>query len=339
MIPISLDAVPAMIDGGWRQSQPDDARGLLFDIDPREDVPSLPGPKVFLWEYMRSVNGGRLPPLNWQLTGSCVNGGAQNALTTLIGMECACLPDAEVFRLPFTLAAYGQSRGSNSGEGEGSRGDAMAQTLSEFGTVPIDDPSVTVRPAFCGPALVYDRAVELKFSAGRNTPDAIRQAAKAHTITYGVVRSADELEAELRKGRPCSFAGMWGGRMECSYEGTGENKVLMNYRSGEWSHQQSVLGMWLHATLGRIFYVQNQWYYPGDDLEVEYGGWGGSRYIVRIIKAGIAHSVHGKPAQGEPEGGYWISEKDADWQCRTGEVRSFKSFRGYGEGLLRAGGI
>lgn len=322
---------------GFIRSGPDDAKGLLFAHDVNEDVPELKGDKVFLWDFIRSVNGGKLPPYNWQLSGSCVNGGAQNALITLQGVEIACLPQPEVFKLPFTLCAYGASRAAigSTDEGEGSSGDAMAKALASVGTVPLD--TVAEQPHICGPALVYDRAVEFKYSSIRNHPAELKEACKKHTLTYGIVKTADEGERELRRGRPLTFAGDWGGLMECEYKG--EPRVLMSRHADSWSHQQSVTGFWNHPTLGRIFYVQNQWYNPGPDMEVEWQKMRRGQVVKRIIKAGTAISQHGEPANGEPQGGYWITAKDFEFQASTGEVRSLRLFQGYGDGFLRAGGI
>ncbi len=308
----------------------------LLSFSASEDVPEIRGEKVFLWEYLKSVNGGVNPPFNWQLTGSCVNGGAQNALQVLMGIEMACLPQPEVFQIPFTLMSYGISRYKSFGdasEGDGSTGDGMAKALRDDGTVPITDPEVP-KPHLCGPALVYDQSVEFRWSSVRNHPAGVKERAKAHRLDYIEVRSVDELEKELRRGRPCTFAGVWGGMMRCRLEGSPQ--VLMNRRATEWSHQQSVLGVWQHPTLGRIFYILNQWYMPGRDMEVQTSRDGS---VVRIIKAGTAISVHGETTQGEPPGGYWISERDADYQCRTGEVRSLKSYQGFSDGVLNFGNI
>lgn len=321
-------------DFGWRPAQPGawEALGMVEHIV-NEDVPMIEGNEVFLWEYLRGANGGIHPPKNWQLTGSCVNGGAQNALLTLLGIEIATLPDPESFEYPFTLISYGASRsaiGMNS-EGEGSSGDTMAKALATVGVTTIHDPSVP-QPHICGPALVYDAAIEYKFSSFRNAPADALARCKQHTIQYGNVRSADEAEAELRRYRPLTWCGDWGGLMQCEYKG--EPRVLMNRHATSWSHQQSCDGMLRHPTLGRIFHIMNQWYRPGSDMQVKIV----RNQIVQILKTGTAISVHGEPTLGESTGGYWIGEKDMDYQCRTGEVRSLRSLKGFG-GKLNPGNI
>jgi intein/homing endonuclease len=251
------------------------------------------------------------------LVHNCVNGGAQNTLLTLQGVEIATLPEAEAFEVPFTLPAYAQSRWDafrDASEGEGSTGDAMAKALAQGNTVSIDHPLVP-KPRFTGPAMTWTAAEELRWSSIRNIPDVVKTDGKKHPLKFGIVKSANELEKELRRGRPCTFAGNWGGLMRCPVE----EGVLLNRRASTWQHQQSVLGLWLHPKLGRLFFVLNQWYYEPNG-------------------PGSAVSVHGPVTNGEPAGGYWIREADADYQCRTGEVRSFYSLSGF-PGLIDFGAV
>ena len=176
------------------------------------------GNKVFLWLYLKFANGGTLPPMNWQVTGSGVNGGAQNCLMILHGIEVAMLRQPEAFKIPFTLAAYGYSRQTAYGEsqpGEGSDGNEMAAALCNYGTVAVgDDPDVPT-PTFCGPAFVYDRATELKWSGVSRHPAGIAERCKKHRLKSVPVTSADAAEAQLRRGRPLTWAGVWGGRVRC----------------------------------------------------------------------------------------------------------------------------
>jgi hypothetical protein len=297
------------------------------DVEP--DIPEIPGDYVALWEFERSVCG-KLLPNNWQFTGSCVNGGGYNALKARIGVEIANLGQPESYKLPFTLIAYGQSRYMafrDTSEGEGSSGDAMAKALQSVGVVDVDDPGVP-RPVICGPAICYDRATELKFSSIRNHPPEVLERCKKHTLSYVEVTSADQGVKELRRGRPMTFAGNWGGVMKCPVKGT--PAVLLMPHSDEWNHQQSVHAFWFHPTLGLIFYVLNNWYRPGPDMKVEMTRNG---QIIRVTQAGTAISSHGESLNGEPPGGYWILAKDFEYQCRTGEVRSLKGFTGFAGGI------
>jgi hypothetical protein len=308
------------------------------EADDTEDGIQISGPKVLLTDYARSLNRGDHLPFNWQLTGSCVNGGAQNAMAVRCFVEAALLPQqAERPEIPFTLFAYGQSRWDafrDNVEGSGSRGDAMAKAIATAGVLPIDYPGLPV-PHICGPCLVYDRAIELRFSAIRNHDPLLRGAAKQHNAKWGHVRGSSDAVAELRKGRPLTWAGDWGGLDVCRVE----QGLLLSERANTWQHQQSCLGFWGHPFLGLIFYIQNQWFYPdpAGTCEVEYIRERRGQSISRIITPGNCLSLHAPrgylPSNGEPIGGYWIREKDMDYQCRTGEVRSFYGFAGF-SGLI-----
>lgn len=306
-------------DFGFRPSDPA-LTAQVVEPFTDEDGVLVDGDKVFLWEYARIANGGKLPPYSMQVTGSCVNSGGQNAAITRIGVECVNLAAPEVFKVPFTLHAYGYSRHLYGWEspGEGSMGDGMARALQEVGVTTIDDPSVPKASIYKN-AFVYPENVEMQYSAWRNAPQAVRDAAKPHPFKYGSVGSLDEAEKELRRGRPLTWAGNWGGRMKGVYKGTGANRILWNGdRADTWNHQQSVHGMWKHPEFGRIWYVMNNWY---------------------SIQGGEAVPVHGAPANDEPPGGYWIGDTTMEYQIRTGEVRSLKDFSGFTKGLIRLGNV
>jgi hypothetical protein len=347
------------IDFGWRPSPPELLKATVPDADgkPRalftpvmaeEDVPSVEGDRVFLWEWVRAVVKGLgseltkvlgifagLPAMNWQFTGSCVNGGMYNALVYRAFCELAMLPQAESPMLPFTLMAYGRSRYDAFGdasEGDGSLGDAMAAAMAKYGAPPFNAPGLP--PAvFCGPATCYDRATEFRFSSVRNHSDAIMSAAKPYTITYGIVRDPDEAEAELRRLRPLTWAGDWGGQNRGVVNSDG---LLMMPRRETWNHQESVLGF-IRIGGKRYWRIQNQWFAGGSDMEIAYS----RGYIDRIIRPGVALPMHGEnPDAGfaGPAGGYYVTDADMAYQCRTGEVRSVKSFFGY-PGLLDMGRV
>lgn len=327
----SVGGRPVMMGGatewnfGLIPSDPVMTAQVTTPFDAGEEVPEITGDKVFLWEYARLANGGKLPPFSYQLTGSCVKSGAENAAIVRCAVECVTLAAPEVFIAPSTLAAYGYSRhllGMES-EGEGSSGDQMAQALRIIGANPQTDPLLP-RPNVTESAFYYTKAIELQYSSWRKVPQAVKDAAKPFTFKFGVVSTTEAAKKELRRGRPLTWAGNWGGRMECGYKGTGENRVLWNGgRSDTWNHQQSCLGFWEnHPDLGTIYYIQNNWFY-------------------KRTSGGELISVHGAPANGEPPGGYWISEADMQYQLlyRWGEVRSLMDFRGFTDGLISQGRI
>jgi hypothetical protein len=325
-----------VFDFGWRPSTDKTYGGTVVPHQATEDVPELAGDRILLTDFIQPALAAAGLPLmfNWQLTGSCVNGGAQDALIVRIGMDVAVLKQAEAFRYPFTLGSYGWSRHlmGDEREGEGSSGDLMARALRDFGATHIDDPAIPERPHFCGAALVYDRDVELKYSSARNG-QAVKGACSPYKITYGEVNNADDAVRELRRGRPLTWCGDWGGLTTVPEQ----NGVLLNHHSGSWSHQEACLGFWIHPQLGLIFWIQNQWWMPGSDMKVQYVMTREGRSIGKILQPGTAVPIHGMPRNGEPQGGYWIKPVDMNYQAKNGEVRSLISFEGYKDGTVSVG--
>lgn len=322
-----------IIDAGYAPSEPEQWDNILTGEDDDDGI-KLEGPRVVLSNYSKAANRGVQVPFNWQLTGSCVNGGGQSVATVRAGVEICLLPQAERMAVPFTLFAYGQSRYDafrDTTQGEGSTGAAMAKALDSCGVLPIDHPGLP-KPNICGPAIVYDRAVELAMSSVKTHDPALRAEAKNYNFKWKAVNSSSDAVTELRKGRPLTWAGNWGGRTTPRQT----NGILLMDHASVWNHQQACLGFWEHDQLGLIFLILNQWYMkdPSGDMEVEYTRVGRSTYISRIVKPGLARSIH-KPQGfefrfGEPEGSYWILAKDMDYQCSKGEVRSFRNFKGFG---------
>lgn len=315
------------LGGGWwfgydppgARSSAQEAAEALVPIeahDPMEDVPEIKGDKVFLWEFLAAANGGECPPMNWQVTGSCVKGGAENMSMVRTGIESVCLPSGEKFYISSTFPAYAEARErtGQTSPGEGASASLMGEALNGLGTIPIDDPELPT-PKKVGPAYVYTKAEELRFSSIRNISAGLKERCSKHRFGKLIrIRSADEGETELRRGRPMTWAGDWGGSMQMSY--AGEPRVLFQARRTDtWNHQESVHAVWRHPSLGRIFRVQNQWF---------------------IMQNGIAVPVHGGPTlPGEPPGGFWIPEREFEYQCRSGEVFAFAGFAGLPEDFLR----
>jgi hypothetical protein len=337
----ALEAIGGkMIDGvmnfGWERTPPEVmaeayATGLVRAADPGEDVPEMKGEKVFLWEAVKHVYG--YYPFNWQLIGSCVNGGGQNGLIVRQSLEILHGTKHEAAKIPFTLIAYGQARGANRAEGDGASCTIFAQKLRDVGIPPFDTlglPApqlIPVKGRDDAKCIVYSPATldeiarfngrtmqprsvpeyELRFSTGRNHKPEWLQAANKYRLQFVQCRSADDVKRELRRGRPVLSGGNWGGRTQgLKYQG--EPRVLFNTHSDSWAHQQSILGFWEHPTLGTIFFWLNQWYY---------------------LEGGIAVPMHGTVTMGEPPGGYWTAAKDVDYQASTGEVFAIHTFDGY----------
>lgn len=295
---------------GMNPSDPAATAAVVTPHDPAEAVPADARDRVTLYTLPWLANGRKHPPYNWQLTGSCVNGGANNALMVLIAKKLLRDGAAGRFVTPFTLPAYGASRAGMFGpnrQGDGSGGDEMAQALRDFGYCPFDLSGVGLpAPKLLGAAYCYTEQVEYFYSALNNCPAAVRAACRKNKLAYISVSTPDELEAEIRRWRPATVAGNWGGRTQgLAYKGSGPNRILWNGdQVTNWEHQQAILGVWRHPEFGRLWYWQNQWFF---------------------LNGGAAAAVHGAAATDEPPGGYWTDDRAVQHQFdyRHGEIRVF----------------
>lgn len=325
---LAMNGGKPLIKGGervlWFGSNPSDAQHTeqaTEEFDPAEKLVRTDD-RVLLTDYPKMANGGVHPAYNWQQTGSCVHGGAFNAVVVRTGIDACVGVDPVPFTLPFMLPAYALSRklafGRDS-EGEGSSGDAMAVALAELGSTEWDDPAVAAqiaRPKVYDIASTYTAQEEMRWSRYGYCPEPVKAASKAHTIRYVKVTTIEQAEAELRKLRPITIAGNWGSTMGAMrFKGTGANRVLIGEHTSSWEHQQSLLGVWRHPELGRLWLVLNQWYY---------------------LDGGTLKPVHGGPATDEPAGSYWVTDQMVSHQLnyRWGELRSIKSLKGYDHGKI-----
>lgn len=317
--------------GGWFPTPFGCQPSNVFEYTTQGDPTLITAPEVFLWEAIYQVLNGKYPPWNWQLTGSCVNGGYNNMLKVLMGIEIVNLPQPEVYLEPFTLHTYGLSRYLGFGatrEGEGSFGLAMAQAGNEGGVIPIDDPEVD-KPSICGPAVVYDAPIELKWSSVNNCPPGVKARSKKYSVKYIRCRTEDQVIEHLRRKHPLTWAGDWGGQSSAITKGS-SFPILFMPRRETWNHQQSCLGAWLpHPELGNLYYIQNQWWHPGT-TRYELRG----RSIWRITTPGEARPMHGEHPTISwtrppfPRGGYWVDSQAMRYQCETGEVCAMVLFDG-----------
>lgn len=325
---------------GWKPTP----FGMMFrNIEPfqsiEEDLQSnenirYKGDEVFLWESLWYLFDGKYPAWRWQHTGSCVESGYNNAVKVLIAQEVINDKLPKTYVQPFTFHVYGMSRyiGLNDpSEGEGSFGSSMAEAGSKYGILPIDFPDVD-KPVVCGEADAFGAEIEFKWSSIRRHPESIRNVKFPYTIKFVRCGSLQQAETLLRSGCPMTWAGDWGGRSKASVRGS-KYPVLFMSRWETWHHQQSCLGMWKHPELGRIWYIQNNWWHPNDTkFELRHG------YIWKITKPGNALPAHGQHPKIDvagwnhppfPPGGYWIDDANMEYQIRRGEVFGLVLFDGF----------
>ena len=77
--------------------------------------------------------------------------------------------------------------------------------------------------------------------------------------------------------------------------------VLLNRRSGSWSHQMSVIGWMLHQVLGDLYYIWNSW----------------------------AEDAHGICPTGAPPGGFWVQTRDMDDITSQDDSYVYSQYDGY----------
>lgn len=303
---------------GMNPSDPEHTAAAVVPFEEDPNVPKVTFDRVVLYKFSQQLNKGKHVPRNWQKTGSCVNGGANNCLSDTVAIKQLRGGGTGEWKIPFTLAAYGESRRmiGMSSPGDGSSGDAMAMALAALGYTTIDaGVNGMPTPTMYDAAYAYTSQVELQFSAARNLPPDVRDACKAHKLTFQKLTSLAECEASIRQCRPFTVAGNWGSTMQMGYKGSGADKVLWGEYASSWEHQQSCDGVWYHPTLGRIWHIMNQWFY---------------------VQNGVAMPMHGLPGTDEPWGGYWTSDQMLQHQLnyRNGELRAFVDGTPFDESLL-----
>ena len=241
-----------------------------------------PDGQFCLWKFAQALNGGQHIPYAWQVTGSCVGAGGGNALRIGARVEIyhgdpEMYPACDIW-WPHT---YGQSRrrAGMDDEGEGSTGSAWAEAIVEDGIYAQDE--VAGLPSWKNAQgwLQLTEQEELSWSRGSrwNKPP-YSTAARQHLIkTASPIRSVADMKAALVNGYACTLASSAGFK---TINKKGEPQVQVGTWDTTWNHQMSVSGCWTHPTLGLIFYIQNNW---GPD-------------------------AHPEPLQGEPRGGFWVTE-------------------------------
>lgn len=239
-----------------------------------------------------------------QKTGSCVGQGALAVMATLQAVEIITQRQTfEEWRLPFILYNYGQSRkrGGLNGEGEGSFGSSMAESLNEDGCPPID-PSYPQPVCQQDGSWTFGAKAEMAWSNGNKPPMDLSDTAKRFKVqSTSKLKNSEQVKQALANGYPVTIASSWWGFSDLRVKASGTPSVQLATRNDSWGHQQSCLGFITHPEFGLIFLIQNSW-----------------------------GNAHGTPPGnfGEPKGSYWIRARDMDRICLE-EVFSFSNFDGY----------
>jgi len=236
-----------------------------------------------LWKLAQKANGGKPFPYSWQASGSCVGSGGSNMLRTLARVEIAA-GDAEEYTSelwwPYT---YGQSRrraGMND-NGDGSLGSTWAEAIKEDGIFYVSE--VEGLPTFkdADGWVQLTQSVEYDWANGSRKRDYAKYGLVHPVKSVVRVRAAREAKAGLANGYAMTIASNFGTR---TIRPQGNPAVNIAEWDDTWPHQMYVDEAWDHPSLGLIFRIGNNW---------------GPR-------------AHPAPTQGEPAGGFYVTEKTFD---------------------------
>lgn len=267
-----------------------------------------PGPYVNLmdvWKHKKVIDalGFEFPGVH-QLTGSCVGAGCGNATFTLSAIEVILKNDSEEIILPFWLYPYGISRmliGDN-GEGEGSLGSAIAEAVKTYGV--FSQKESNLPPYTNQDGLTWGQQVEMKWSNGRAISNDWITLGKRHLVkSTDPIKSSDQGREANRNLYPMTFASPW--FMEPGRESIRGSKepACVGSLSGNGGHQTTILAVWDHPELGRIWWNQNQW--------------------------GLkAYKTDPKTGRGD---GCWMTDADFTKVARSqdGEIFAYSQYQGY----------
>jgi hypothetical protein len=259
-----------------RTQQQHDAHAAALAQMPRFALAApTPGPvNVRLFEKWSDpdvvADVGFVFPRFHQLTGSCVGAGGGQALFTLIAVQRCLSEGATKAFLPFWPFDYGRCRFNEGdrGQGEGAMGSSFAETVAKEGVI---DATTAGLPAFQNDdGLVLTNKLEMQWSDGASsTVTKWLEAARVHPVgTSAEMRSMDDVDAALINGYPVTWAcDNYIGH--ASVQG-GSTPCVVGYWDGRGGHQQSVHAVWDHPSIGRLYWVQNNW--PGDTYPTDPAG-------------------------------------------------------------------
>lgn len=219
---------------GWNEKLAKQNFKIFGDRFPRFE---LDGPmihdekEVFMWEFLRKVNGGQdLENVN-QLIGDCTSWGTKKPCDHLQAYEIIRRGENEVFTPVSHMYNYGVSRvliGGQQGDySDGSTGEWCAKGVEKYGVVPI-----TMQPT-------YDGRTTKEWGA-KGPPKTLQDVGVKHLVkTAALVTTVEQVKTALLNGYPINVCSNRGFQMQ----GRIKNGKLFGIPSGSWNHSMSWIGI------------------------------------------------------------------------------------------------
>jgi hypothetical protein len=203
---------------------------------------------------------------------NCVGAGGGQALFTLIAVQRLLAASPTKAFIPFWPFDYGRCRFNEGdrGEGEGAMGSSFAATVVKEGVIAATGPNAdpNLPPFQNNDGLVLTSKLEMQWSDGGSAlVTAHMQSAAQHVVgSAAPCKSPADIKAAILNGYPVTFAcDNYIGH--ASVQGSGADAAVCGYWDGSGGHQQSIHAYWENATLGPLYWAQNNWpgnTYPSD---------------------------------------------------------------------------
>lgn len=272
----------------------------LLEDEPDDDGDRYPW-RLFLKERPElfavdpRTNLPRMKARNQGNAGTCVGAATAQDITILKILDIILRGQPEVYKWPVSIEwcyAAGRQIAGQLGNWDGSTNSWQLRALLEWGVL-FETKYGDIDLSSYSPS----RAQEW---ARRGTPASLRPTAGETKLLQALrIRSVDQWWRCLGLGYTINLCSNWGGTGKRDAEG-------VMRRSGTWSHSMASWWRRMSQRYGRLFGVQNSWS----------SGWAES-------------SADTEEPDDMPWGGFYLTEEEAAWVVRTGEVIAYVDLDGF----------
>lgn len=244
---------------------------------------------VRLWEYSQSVNGGKHFPNYAQQVGDCVSFGMKNAVEYLQAVQIVRDGFHANYRGVYPPYIYGVSRVQIGGGRLGS----SDGSLGVWAAKAVSQYGILAVDADQVPS--YSGRIAREWGR-RGPPEWALSSGKEQLVkTVAQIKSATDGRDSICNGYPFTIASNFGSTDIRQRDG----RMVARWNSS-WAHQMCVIA-YDGSGDTNYFYVLNSW---------------GER-------------AHPQPVDGEPPGGFWVTERDLDRIVRQGDSWAISAFEGF----------